>query len=251
MSNRLGVLTGFLCSLLLTACQSQSAEPLATTQPTVQPVVVQPDIPSHVFNVVDFGAVGDGHTDNTAAFAKAMAACAAAGGGRVVVPAGTFFTGPIHLISNLDFHLDAGATILFSREFDDYPLVVGNYEGHKAVICTSPLSGDQLHDLEITGQGIIEGQGDAWRQVKKSKLTPDQWTKLVQSGGYVHGSSWYPTRLGPQASLVLTDLRNSKIARRWLFSPIAKTSCCKVPHFAIRRAGTSTCFIAAMSPSIP
>jgi polygalacturonase len=168
MSNRLGVLTGFLFSFILTACQSQSAEPVAATQPSVQPVVVQPNIPSHVFNIVDFGAVGDGYTDNTASFAKAMAACSAAGGGRVVAPAGSWFTGPIHLISNLDFHLDAGATILYSRKFDDYPLVVGNYEGQQAVISTSPLSGDQLHDLQITGQGIIDGQGDAWRQVKKS-----------------------------------------------------------------------------------
>ena len=76
-----------------------------------------PDIPANTISIVDFGAVGDGKTYNTDAFAKAIDACAAAGGGHVVVPAGTWFTGPIHLRSRIDFHLDAGALVLFSRKF--------------------------------------------------------------------------------------------------------------------------------------
>ena len=154
-----------------------------------------PDIPAHSLSIVDFGAVGDGKTDNTGAFAKAIDACAEAGGGHVIVPAGTWFTGPIHLRSRIDFHLDSGAVILFSRKFDDYPLEIGNYEGAPTVICTSPLSGDQLHDVSITGSGVIDGQGDAWRPVKRNKVTADYWDALVQSGGVVdeRSQTWYPT----------------------------------------------------------
>jgi len=60
--------------------------------------------------------VGDGTTKNTAAFAAAIAACHRAGGGHVIVPAGTFLTGAIHLLSNVDLHVGTGATVLFSQD---------------------------------------------------------------------------------------------------------------------------------------
>src|SRR5271170_5168510 len=175
--------------LALTACQAQPPN-----APASAPAMATPDIPENTLSILDFGAVGDGKTDNTVAFAKAIDACAGAGGGHVVVPAGTWFTGPIHLRSRIDFHLDAGALVLFSRKFDDYPLEIGNYEGQETVICTSPLSGDQLEDVSITGAGAIDGQGDAWRPVKKSKVTVDEWNALVQSGGVVDPrfQTWYP-----------------------------------------------------------
>jgi polygalacturonase len=196
-----GILTAFWG---LTGCQTQ--QPNAPTSASATPGMATPDIPANTISIVDFGAVGDGKTYNTDAFAKAIDACAAAGGGHVVVPAGTWFTGPIHLRSRIDFHLDAGALVLFSRNFDDYPLQIGNYEGQETVICTSPLSGDGLDDVSITGPGAIDGQGDAWRPVKKSKLTSDEWNALVQSGGVVdpRSQTWYPTRswLTQQRSLM-------------------------------------------------
>jgi polygalacturonase len=198
-----GVLTA---SWALTGCQTQQANTLTSASAPANPGMATPDIPASTISIVDFGAVGDGKTDNTAAFAKAIDSCASAGGGHVIVPAGTWFTGPIHLRSRIDFHLDAGAIVLFSRKFDDYPLQIGNYEGQQTVICTSPLSGDQLEDVSITGPGIIDGQGDAWRPVKKSKLTSDEWNALVQSGGVVdqRSQTWYPTRtwLTQQRSLM-------------------------------------------------
>ncbi|MGA2443018.1 MAG: glycoside hydrolase family 28 protein [Tepidisphaeraceae bacterium] len=150
--------------------------------------------PTAVFNVNDYGAVTDG-TTMTAALQKAIDACAKAGGGRVEIPAGTYLTGPIHLSSNLDLHLDAGAIVLFSRNCDDYPLIYSDFNGPNTVDCTSPITGDNLHDVSITGSGTFDGQGDAWRPVKKEKLTKDEWTKLVQSGGVVdHATStWFPS----------------------------------------------------------
>ncbi len=150
-----------------------------------------------VFRVIDFGAVADGKTLNTQAFRKAIQACAAsAEGGHVEVPSGTYLTGPIQLMSNVDFHVDAGAVILFSRRFEDYPLLITGFEGRRAVQCTSPISGDNLQNVSITGPGSFDGQGEVWRAVKQSKLTAAQWDDLVKSGGVVDEKSktWWPSQ---------------------------------------------------------
>ena len=203
-----------LTVMVLAGCQSVTPalqNPPGPHAETVRLEVPQPEIPSRTFYLTDFGAVGDGRTDNTAAFAKAIAACQAAGGGRLVVPAGTWLTGPVHLISNFNLHLDEGAVVLFSRKHDDFPLVISSYEGQQTVMCTSPISGDQLHDVEITGKGAIDGQGDSWRMVKKTKLTADQWNALVQSGGVVdaRGLNWYPSRQWIDGQKRLAALRTS------------------------------------------
>ena len=76
--------------------------------------------PARDFEITKFGAVGDGKKVATTAIRKAIAACHAAGGGRVVVPAGKFLTGPVHLESNVNLHLAESATLLFSRDPRDY-----------------------------------------------------------------------------------------------------------------------------------
>jgi polygalacturonase len=196
--------------LALAGCRAQPPAGQVHT-PSATPAIVMPDLPPRTVSILDFGAVGDGKTDNTQAIAKAIAACAAAGGGQVLVPPGTWLTGPIHLMSRIDFHLDAGAFVLFSRKFDDYPLAITDYEGQRTVMCTSPLSGDQLDDVAITGQGIIDGQGDAWRPVKKSKLTPAEWAALVQSGGVVdrRSQTWFPSKIWLKGPKDLAELRLS------------------------------------------
>src|SRR5213075_2449658 len=81
------------------------------------------------FIITDFGATGDGITKNTEAFRKAIDTCAASGGGRVVVPAGKFLTGAIYLKSNVNLHLQNNATIVFSHDTTDYPVVFTRWEG--------------------------------------------------------------------------------------------------------------------------
>jgi len=111
------------------------------------------------------------------------------------VPRGIWLTGPIVLKSNINLHTEAGALILFSKDFDDYPLVKTSFEGLETYRCQSPISGVELENIAITGEGTIDGSGDAWRPVKKSKMTDAQWGKLVKSGGALSddGSKWYPT----------------------------------------------------------
>ncbi len=113
----------------------------------------QPVIPRRSFTVLDFGAVADARTLDTGAFRAAVAAVGRAGGGRLVVPAGIYCTGPFDLCSDLDLHLQAGATLLFSPRFADYR-IGGRYR--------PLLLARDCHDVEISGPGTINGRGEAW-----------------------------------------------------------------------------------------
>ena len=84
-----------------------------------------------IINILDCGAVGDGKTLCTKAIAEAVEKCAASGGGRVYVPAGTYLTGPIFLKSNIELNIEGGATLLFSNDLNEYPVVNSRWEGVK------------------------------------------------------------------------------------------------------------------------
>jgi len=145
--------------------------------------------------ITEFGAVNDGLTNNTRAFAKSIEHISEKGGGRVTVPRGIWLTGPIELSSNINLHIEEGALIIFSKNFDEYPIIKTSFEGLDTYRCISPIHGKNLENIAITGSGIIDGSGDAWRPVKKEKLTERHWKKLVSSGGVVSddGKIWYPT----------------------------------------------------------
>lgn len=157
--------------------------------------IAEPSFAANSVSIVDFNAVPDGATLNTKAFADAIDAVAEKGGGKVVVPRGIWLTGPITLKSNINLHTEEGALIIFSKNFDDYPLVETSFEGLNTYRCTSPINAKNLENIAITGKGVFDGSGDAWRPVKKSKLTEAHWKQLVSSGGVVNkkGDIWYPT----------------------------------------------------------
>lgn len=176
-----------------------------------------PVFPDKDFNIKNYGAVGDGLTLNTAAFKKAIDACAESGGGRVIVPAGMWLTGPIFFKSNVNLHLENGAHIQFTKNYYDYPLIESNWEGINQFRCTSPIMGRNLNNIAITGNGIIDGAGEVWRPVKKYKLTSNQWKELVNSGGVLDekGSTWWPTAEARDALEYLAKLQkeNRKITK--------------------------------------
>ncbi|MDP4226642.1 MAG: glycoside hydrolase family 28 protein [Bacteroidota bacterium] len=183
--------------------------------PFDMPEVKVPVFKTDTFNVKDYGAENDGITLNTKAFAKAIDACSAAGGGVVLIPEGCWLTGPIVLKSNVNLHTTRGTLVKFSRNFDDYPIVQAAYEGIMMMRCASPVSGKNLQNVAITGYGIFEGSGDAWRSVKREKLTPGDWKSLITSGGILSEdkNTWYPSKkylkgnaypsgyLGPNATI--------------------------------------------------
>lgn len=146
--------------------------------------------------ITDFGGVGDGVTLNTEAFAKAIDAVSKKGGGKVVVPSGIWLTGPITLKSNINLFLEQNSLIVFSTNFDLYPIIDANFEGLSTKRCQSPISAFDAENIAITGYGVIDGSGDAWRPVKKDKLTERQFKNLVASGGVLSADKkmWFPSK---------------------------------------------------------
>ncbi len=117
---------------------------------------------SPVFDVREFHAAGDGRTKDTAAITSAIAAAAKAGGGMVHFPPGKYLTGAIHFKSRVALDLDAGATILFSTDPADYPLVRTRWESTDCYNFSPLIYGYGLEHIAITGQGTLDGQGKAW-----------------------------------------------------------------------------------------
>jgi polygalacturonase len=163
--------------------------------PQTMPQVLHPSLKKDTFNIVKYGAKNDGVFLNTAAINNAINDCNKKGGGVVVIPAGFWLTGPIVLKSNVNLHLQKNALLQFSSDFNQYPLVEGNWEGAPQMRNQSPISATTATNIAITGFGIVDGNGDAWRMVKKDKLTETQWKKKVESGGVLSADkkTWYPS----------------------------------------------------------
>lgn len=163
--------------------------------PFSMPALSVPRIPALSVSIVDFGAVGDGRTLNTDAFARAIRHVAEKGGGRVAVPRGIWLTGPIVLLDNIQLHTESGALVLFSPDRTLYPLVDTSFEGSRRLRCQSPLSAQGVSNIAITGEGVFDGSGQVWRPVKRGKTTEEQWRNLIASGGVVDekGTTWWPS----------------------------------------------------------
>ena len=158
------------------------------------PKIYQPHFKRDTFNIVNYGAIADGLTLNAEAINKAIDECAKQGGGTVLIPRGSFVTGPIIMKSNINLHLDKGALLIYTKDFDQYPLVLSSFEGVDAARCQSPLVAENLENIAITGEGILNGNGFYWRPVKKEKLTESQWKEHQRNYGGVltaDGKTWY------------------------------------------------------------
>ena len=146
-------------------CSETSTTSVYDNLPFEMPEVVRPAIPDRAVSVADFGAVGDGMTLCTEAFAQAIDQLAAQGGGTVNVPDGIWLTGPIVLKDNIELHLSNHAMILFSSDRSLYPLTEIIFEGLNTWRMQSPISARGVKNVAITGGGVIDGGGDAWRMV--------------------------------------------------------------------------------------
>jgi polygalacturonase len=113
-----------------------------------------PKIPEKAVKITDFGAVGDGTALNTEAIKKAIDSLKASEGGHLIIPPGKFLTGPFMLVSNLDLHLEKDAELLQINDIATYPVVNGRYQDW--------ITADKCHDISITGEGTIDGQGKPW-----------------------------------------------------------------------------------------
>lgn len=179
---------------------------LYTDLPFKMEQVVVPVFPDLNYSIINFGGVGDGVFLNTVAFSNAIDALSQKGGGTLTVPGGIWLTGPITLKSNINLHLEDGALVIFSKNYDDYPLIETYFEGLVTKRCISPINGRGLENIAITGKGIIDGSGEVWRPVKKSKMTSEQWKQLIAGGGVLNQSkdTWYPTQKSLEGALRTT-----------------------------------------------
>lgn len=129
--------------------------------PKILDKIKKPTFPDKEFFVDDYGAVADGKTKSTEAFNEAIQAAHEAGGGRVVVPEGTYLTGAIHLKSNVNLHVKKGATIKFSQDPKDYlPLVKTRWEGVELYNYSPLIYAHEEENIAITGEGTLDGQAD-------------------------------------------------------------------------------------------
>jgi polygalacturonase len=196
------VLGEFLSTRTLSAAQlssllnSQADGPWEIFAPRILARIKAPTFPARDFSVIGFGAKADGKTDCTDAFRKAIEACGKAGGGRVVVPAGEFLTGAIHLKSNVNLHVTKRATIKFSQDPRKYlPVVFTRWEGMELMNYSPFIYAFEQTNIAITGEGIIDGQADC--------------------------DHWWPWKGRPQCGWKKGDPEQSK-ARALLYEHVAK-----------------------------
>ena len=181
----------------------QEIKSYTSNLPFPMPQIQLPHIPVYQVSIVDFGAVADGHTMNTKAINDAIRACAKKGGGTVVIPPGMWLTGPIGLDNNIELRAETGALVFFSPRFEDYPMP------EKGSRVRSPIHGQGLTNIAITGKGTFDGNGHYWRPIKKEKLTAKQWKDLVASGGIVtpDDKMWWPSKEAMNGEEYLKNLR--------------------------------------------
>ena len=199
----------------INGANAQQAKP--QPWPTTLPAIQQPVFKKDTVSIVKNGAINDGITLNTSAINKTIVDVSNNGGGVVLIPRGLWLTGPIELKSNVNLHIAADAFVNFTEDLSQYKLVETNWEGLGAVRNQSPIWGTNLENIAITGKGIVDGNGDAWRMVKKDKLTDTQWKKLLASGGKLSDDQkiWYPTESSYMGSKikgagVITDGKTAK-----------------------------------------
>lgn len=177
-----------------------------------------PVIPQRLVALTDFGADGTGSTLCTDAFAKAIDALSKQGGGHLVVPQGVWLTGPIVLKSNIDLNLQKGAVILFAADENLYPLINTSFEGLDTRRCQSPISANGATNISITGEGVIDGNGQYWRPVKKSKVTESHWKRLMETPGSMEMKKdyWVPSEgyaMGEQGANM--NVPNAQTEEEW------------------------------------
>jgi len=116
--------------------------------------ILLPAIPAATFKITDFGAAGDGKTLDTSAIQKTIDAASRASGGTVLVPAGKYLTGPFTLASSINLELAKDAVILIRDDRAAYPASNSRY--------VDAITARDAHDIKISGEGTIDGQGQSW-----------------------------------------------------------------------------------------
>lgn len=190
--------------ILFLSCKSKTADSTVENpwnrKELIEKNVLQTRFLDKEYNVKDFGAVSDGKTLNTTAFEKAIKTCAANGGGKVVVSDGKYLTGPIHLESNINLHLENGAEILFTTDSKEYPIVHTSFEGTELMNYSPLIYAKNKTNVAITGKGVLNGQANN-----------ENWWSW--SGGKSYGwKKGMPSQNDPNNREVLVDMAEKNVS---------------------------------------
>ncbi len=230
------------CLLALSTLLAGVAAIAATTDPwtsvpEILSRIVPPRFPGRDFVITNFGA-HDGE-DASAAIAKAIDACARAGGGHVIVPKGDYMTGPIRLQSHVDLHIDAGATLRFSQDPSRYPIALTRWEGVELMNYAPLISALDCEDVAISGEGTLDGQADEthwwnWKAEKEPRLQSADRNALFKQGDdgvpvaqRVYGAGHYlrPTFVEPyRCRNILIEGVTIRNAPFWVLHPTLCTN---------------------------
>ena len=157
-----------------------------------------PSFLARTYNILDYGAKSDFNFNNREAIQSAIDECSKDGGGMVLIPNGYYVSGPITLKSNVNLHLSDNTYLSFLKDKDEYPLIFTEYEGIRKIRCISPINAKGASNIAITGKGVIDGNGDLWRGIKKFKLTEKEWARCLKKSDYVYKTKeteiWCPTK---------------------------------------------------------
>ena len=206
--------------------------------PAVLARIKAPTFPDRDFDIRDYGAKPAGKDlDNTAAIHRAIAACHDAGGGRVVVPAGTWPTGAIHLQSNVNLHVSEGATLLFSSDPAKYPLVHTTWEGVELMNYSPLIYAFEQKNVALTGRGTLDGQASYenwwdWKNYEKGppfRQVPDREKHMdntpVEERVFGEGHLLRPSFVQPyRCENVLIEGVTILRAPFWVVHPVQSTN---------------------------
>ena len=186
-------LLNYVAALLLlpVSMEAQDYSKYYQNLPVEVKQVSRPVIPANEINIKDVGGIGDGIAINTEAFSKGISKLNKLGGGRLVVPEGVWLTGPIAFKDNIELHLDKNALIIFSPDKRLY----ANPEAKPGDRVYACIRASKRKNIAITGEGIIDGNGEYWRPVKRNKVSDVEWNAYKKNIGGVeksNGTLFYP-----------------------------------------------------------
>lgn len=169
-----------LASLIfLSACSTYPSDEGWRTVDSIFAQIVAPQFPDTVFNIRDFGAHADGETLCTVAIQSAIDKCSEAGGGKVIVPNGVYLTGAVHLKDNVHLHVSENATLLFSKNYNDYlPVVHARFEGNDLMNYSPFIYARGIKNIAVSGKGKLDGNADTltwwtWTGSRRFGSKPD------------------------------------------------------------------------------
>ncbi|MDO8529630.1 MAG: glycoside hydrolase family 28 protein [bacterium] len=149
--------------------------------PFDMPAISLSEFPDNTCDIKNYGAIGDGNFINTQSIKNAVEDCYQKGGGEIIFPKGKWLTGPIHLKSNINLHLEKDSEIIFTANLDDYlPVVFSKFQGMEYYNFSPPIYANGAENIALTGSGKIFGNGNFWEKWASIDNSEIQREKLFQ-----------------------------------------------------------------------